>query len=405
MTEEIRNRTVPNDPSLAAEADVTVVISTFNRARFLPEAIDSILGQSLAVARVVVVDDGSTDETPDVLDRYRDRVDVVRLQNGGKARALNHVLPSIDTRYCWFFDDDDSAYPDALQKLMATALAQPDAVFVFGSWDLVETDGNLHAADKHHIPYRFGNEASHEQTWRLFRECTVMMTGALLRTDAVIDVGGLDENLLRGQDYDLMVKLAARGGFAYCGHCVYAWRQHAGDRGSKSAGHGASKRVGVWSRNAEPVGRYLREHVPLSSWVEKGEVQSSSHAHRLASFRRAWALAPKQALVLTIADIAGGLAAEPAQPLNEKERELLTHTLGHDFVPYRRLRHLVLVVVLPTTAVTSEVVLLLAKGCRWLASGWKEWPIRIRLLTATAMLAAWSRWIGIVHNLSNRSRE
>ena len=76
-------------------ADCTVIVPTFNRAAFIGETLDSLLAQSWPPGQIVVVDDGSTDGTPAALDRFGDRIEVIRKPNGGKATALNAALPLV----------------------------------------------------------------------------------------------------------------------------------------------------------------------------------------------------------------------------------------------------------------------------------------------------------------------
>jgi glycosyltransferase involved in cell wall biosynthesis len=384
----------PTQPGAGQAADVTVVIPTYNRAAFLAEALDSILQQQPAPARVVVVNDGSTDHTLEVLAPFAARVEIVTLPNGGKARALNHVLPTISTGFCWFFDDDDAAYPGALALLLQAAHAHPDAPFVFGGWDLATTDGPLATAPKVPVRYAHGGLSAREQTWRLFRECTVMMTGALLRTAAVRRAGGLNNALIRGQDYDLMVRLAAQGDFAFCGQPVYAWRQHGGGRGSAQDRHGAGSRIRVWARSSEPVGRFLREDLPLSAWVDGEENGEAPTTRRLAHFRRAWATGPKQPVLQSLAALAAGIDACPEAALTAAERELVTMSLCHDFVSQRPLRHVMAVMALPASPVTPAVVMSLARGLRWLAHDERQWLLRSRLYVLAGLLAAWAGWLG-----------
>jgi len=374
-------------PGKAAVADVTVVISTFNRARYLPEAIKSILAQSSRPARVVVVADGCTDETAQVVGKFSPDVELIELPNGGKARALNHVLPSIQTQYCWFFDDDDSAYPLALEHLLVGLSADPDASFAFGDWDLVETDGPLASAPGKPVVYAMARAPLHEQRWRLFRECTVMMTGALLRTQAVREVGGLNEALIRGQDYDLMVRLAAKKPFAYCHKTVYAWRQHTGPRGSSGRSHSASSRLAVWARSAEPVAAYLRSSLTTSAWTAPSTVVPTdapqAQERRTALIRRLWALAPKQELEVTVADLIEAFEACPNACLAAEERRLLTEAIGHDFISFRRLRALIRLRKLPRTRAASAALLALARGLWWLQRGDPEWRSRTRLVASS----------------------
>ena len=72
---------------------VSVIISTFNRARYIEEALDSVLAQSHPVAQVIVVDDGSTDDTAKRLQRYGSRIETIHQANAGKAAALNRAMP------------------------------------------------------------------------------------------------------------------------------------------------------------------------------------------------------------------------------------------------------------------------------------------------------------------------
>src|SRR5207253_9919703 len=104
---------------------VSLVIATFNHARFLGAALDSALAQTLKRVEVIVVDDGSTDETPAVLARYADRVRVVRQPNRGLAAARNTGLAAARGTYVSFLDADDVAMPTKLAVQVAVLEAAP----------------------------------------------------------------------------------------------------------------------------------------------------------------------------------------------------------------------------------------------------------------------------------------
>lgn len=367
-------------------ADVTVVIATFNRAQYLPEALKSIIGQDLPPRRIVVVADGCTDNTASVVSAMAPRVEIVSIPNGGKARAINHVLPGIDTKYCWFFDDDDAAYSCALRSLISAIEAKPNAGFSFGGWDVVETPGSLFDAPHRSVPYAFVDEDMQSQRWRLFRECTVMMTGSLLRTEAVRAVGGLNEELARGQDYDLMVRLAANFPFTYCNRIVYAWRQHKGSRGPKEESHAANDRLKVWARSAEPVAYYLRTSLPLEAWSRDPDQINSKSVRRCAHVRRSWALAPKQPISFTIEDLLSAFSTDAASDLSQEEAQLLTESLAHDFVGYRKLHQIWRLSRLPRGSSVSAALHCLARGLWWLQLGENELAVRTRLCAACAYL-------------------
>lgn len=117
---------------------VSVVINNYNYARFLPDAIDSALGQTYPQVEVVVVDDGSTDNSREVISSYGDRVIPVFKENGGHASAFNAGFRASHGEIIIFLDADDALLPDAAKKVVdawtpRTAKAQ---------WVLSHVDGN-----------------------------------------------------------------------------------------------------------------------------------------------------------------------------------------------------------------------------------------------------------------------
>ena len=93
------------------EPTVSVIVPTFNRARYLPECLESLLAQTFPPTQIVVVNDGSTDDTASAVKPYLDRIEYIEKENGGKSSALNLVLPNIRNDYVWIFDDDGDPCP------------------------------------------------------------------------------------------------------------------------------------------------------------------------------------------------------------------------------------------------------------------------------------------------------
>lgn len=110
---------------------VTAIIPTFNRARYLADSLDSVLNQRHPPSQVIVVNDGSTDETEAVIEPYRDRVTYLAQNNHGKAAAINLALPLVEGEYLWVFDDDDVACPDALERHLAVLEREPEVGFTY----------------------------------------------------------------------------------------------------------------------------------------------------------------------------------------------------------------------------------------------------------------------------------
>jgi glycosyltransferase involved in cell wall biosynthesis len=120
---------------------VSVVIDNFNYARFLGEAIASALAQTHPDVHVVVVDDGSTDESANVLAEYADRVEVVHKQNGGQASALNAGLAHCRGDVVIFLDADDVLHPEIAARVADVFAHQPATVQVPYRLEVVDVAG------------------------------------------------------------------------------------------------------------------------------------------------------------------------------------------------------------------------------------------------------------------------
>ena len=126
------------------DPDVTVLMPVRNGARYLEAAVASILAQRLRNFEFIVCDDGSTDDTPDMLARHaaRDtRIRVLTLPQPGLVVALNHGM--VEARAAWVarMDADDVAWPDRLAVQLATAAAHPEAAGIGCAWRIIDQNG------------------------------------------------------------------------------------------------------------------------------------------------------------------------------------------------------------------------------------------------------------------------
>lgn len=113
-------------------APVSVVVPVFNGARYLGEALQSLVDQTLPPAEIVVVDDGSTDGSADVAASFGDRLRVIRQDNRGVAAARNLGMSAASQRYIAWLDHDDIAMPQRLELQLAAFHADPAPDIVFG---------------------------------------------------------------------------------------------------------------------------------------------------------------------------------------------------------------------------------------------------------------------------------
>ena len=192
-----------------AEPTVCVIVPTFNRAGYLPECLESLLAQTFPPTQIIVVNDGSTDNTARVIRPYLDRITYVEKENGGKSTALNLVMPDVRSDYIWIFDDDDVALPDALEIHVAALEADPNAGFSYAACYLgvAGPDGRIQRGSIPKLP-----DPSQDEFFRRLLEGWFLTGQASLfvRTTCYRSVGAFDTNLIRSQDYDMLLRLSRR---------------------------------------------------------------------------------------------------------------------------------------------------------------------------------------------------
>ena len=181
---------------------VSVVVPTFNRADVLPRTLQSVLGQTLSEIELIVVDDGSTDNTAEVVAKINDpRLRFVPLgQNRGGNYARNQGIQASRADFVAFLDSDDEWLPQKLEKQLALINQDPSISVVYCQYD------------EHQEPsgQRTLNPAPYEGD--VFRPllngwCPALST-FLIRRTALQAIEGFDESLPSFQDYDLFLRLA-----------------------------------------------------------------------------------------------------------------------------------------------------------------------------------------------------
>ncbi|EPX85731.1 glycosyltransferase family 2 protein [Salipiger mucosus] len=121
--------------------EISIIVNNYNYARFLPEALDSALAQREVTAEVVVVDDGSTDGSREVIEGYGDRIRARFQPNGGQARAINAGVAMARAPILAFLDADDRWHPDKLSAVREAFDASPEAGLVYHRLQPVHSDG------------------------------------------------------------------------------------------------------------------------------------------------------------------------------------------------------------------------------------------------------------------------
>ncbi len=198
---------------------VSVIIPTYNSGHFLVEAINSVLDQTYKDIEVVVVDDGSTDNTREVLKSFGDRIKCIFQENQGAYAARNRGLKEAGGEFIGVIDHDDMWLPEKLEKQMKLFEKDPELGFVCSATHTINENGEITGC------------------WRRPKHCqdtfdclfetnfAFNLTG-VIRRQCMDAVGGWDSSLKFAGDYDLWLRLAKRFRFQYLDEPLALYRIH-----------------------------------------------------------------------------------------------------------------------------------------------------------------------------------
>lgn len=310
-------------------SDVTAVIATYNRERFLVEALDSVLGQTVPPDQVIVIDDGSTDGTDAILRGYGNRIEVIAQENGGKSRALNRAMPQVRGHYTWIFDDDDVALPWNLERHLAMFEANPGTGFVYSGYSVLRSFRN--SPDEHKGYIKLPRVPDDEIFTRMLEENFMQQQGMLVRTSCYGKVGPFDPQLDRGQDYEMNLRLARHFPGRRLDAPSFLFRQHDGRRGRPGTEIPANQRSRTWIRGNRALLRRLRDELALAEYLPRSLAagQLDEPRRRRALLQRACVMARCALWEEALADLDGALVdTMPGVRLGEAELDLCRRALS-----------------------------------------------------------------------------
>ena len=206
---------------------ISIIIPTYNYGRFIRKALNSLLHQTFQDFEIIVVDDGSTDNTKDIIDTiFKENIRYFFSKKKGAASARNLGLRHATGKYVAFLDADDWLLPDSLELRIKFLKNHPEYDWVYGNWQIVDENGSyLGTADQFHLPppeKRMGN---------LF---PVLLSGAnfiqtmspLIKRKDLLSVGGFRTGLKASQDYELWLRLSRGRNVGYIDAPIGVQRIH-----------------------------------------------------------------------------------------------------------------------------------------------------------------------------------
>jgi glycosyltransferase involved in cell wall biosynthesis len=211
----------------ASVPKVSVVIPTHNMARYLPVAIDSALGQGYPNIEIIVVDDGSTDDTAEVLRPYLSHIRCIHQEQRGLSGARNRALEVISGEYVRLLDADDALCPDTLSRQAELLDRYPRVALVHGQAHIVDSGGNVRGLRKSRLPNGAATVLPSARAFRrLLRGNDICVSTAMVRMTALQRVGPFQRESFPGEDWDMWLRITAYYDQAYIPKPLAYYRVH-----------------------------------------------------------------------------------------------------------------------------------------------------------------------------------
>ncbi|HEY4076663.1 MAG TPA: glycosyltransferase family A protein [Rhizomicrobium sp.] len=221
---------------------VSAIIPTYNRAAFLKEALEAILSQTEPPDEVIVVDDGSTDDTQTVVTQSFSEVRYLRITNSGAPVARNAGAAQASGSWLWFCDSDDLWRPEYLARVRALIGAEPTPRFVFGNFRLVHDgvwDGRTKFQDAPdgfwhdlHVVRPHGDWLfSHSLYERLLTFQPIFHSTLVVERCLFETIGGYDSRFARtgSEDFEFVLRCASHGPAGVIRDALVGIRRHYGN--------------------------------------------------------------------------------------------------------------------------------------------------------------------------------
>lgn len=199
---------------------VSVIIPTFNRERFIGLSIDSVMSQTYKDIEVIIVDDGSTDNTQQVLTTYGNRVCVIKQDNSGVSQALNRGIDAARGEWIAILGSDDEWMPGYLEWQMKGVDRHPDVIAHIANSMTIQLDGTR---EDHFLGTRLAGKFGEKECLLLERPLRTIINHSpwfcqaiIMRRDLLLQAGGFDSTLHIAEDLDVVSKMALKGPFSIC---------------------------------------------------------------------------------------------------------------------------------------------------------------------------------------------
>ncbi|MBA2526444.1 MAG: glycosyltransferase [Pyrinomonadaceae bacterium] len=202
---------------------VSIITAAYNHVRFIRQSVESAQGQTYRDFEHIVVDDGSSDGTADVLKSFGDQITYIRQENRGAHAAINRGIRRSSGEYIAILDSDDAWLPNKLERQMQAFEEHPEAGLVYAQAYIVDDEGHfINNGEPGGKPFANPQRAFHE----LLRENCIPVLTAVFRRACIEQVGFFNEALKATSDWDMWIRIAAKWPIIFVSDALALYRIH-----------------------------------------------------------------------------------------------------------------------------------------------------------------------------------
>jgi glycosyltransferase involved in cell wall biosynthesis len=218
---------------------VAIVLPVYNHARYVEQTLQSLYAQDFRDFEILAVDDGSTDNTLEILNRHCARIRIIQSEHKGPAAARNQALIQTDSEYVAFMDADDVCTSNRL-RVELQELETKKRDLVASALSFIDANGAA-------LPgaWRRPPDAANDYWGALLERNWIGTPSVLARRRVLLDAGLFDERFTHAEDYDLWLRLGASSRFAYIDTPLIQCRRHSGNTSNDMESHQAFERLAL----------------------------------------------------------------------------------------------------------------------------------------------------------------
>lgn len=252
-----------------AQPVVSIVMPCFNGLSHLPTSVGSVLAQTFADWELIVVDDGSTDQSHTWLQSQEDRrLVVLRQSNRGVSAARNLGIQHATGKYIAFLDADDTWAPPFLETMVAALETQARAVLAYCGWQNVGLSGGRGQ------PFVPPDYETPEKQEKLFAGCRWPIHATLIRRPAIMAAGGFNQTLKNAEDYALWLEIASKAPIVKVPQVLARYHFH-------GSGQASSNRLRAAEQLLAAQRAYVRSHPDFAHRMGRAKIRSLMYGQLL----------------------------------------------------------------------------------------------------------------------------